>query len=221
LGPAGNQGPRYYVKGQTFSEAERLGALLGQQLYEKIEMLADGDFTEELEIDADAAYVTLPRKQTISMNDAVEKLRKCRETFESLKNAGAGHGPVRTAECEVFGAEETIALAELEECGELANVAAALNPVDIQVLRLGNTFLAGLPGEIFAEYGLALKKRFTNKVYTSSLVNGHLQGYITTPDAAENGFYEASLALFAPESGSIMVDAAAEIINKMLKKNEA
>lgn len=218
LGPAGNQGPRHYVKEQTFGEAERLGTLLGSQLYRRIESLSDGDFTEKFEIDADIVPATLPRKRILTMKDAVENLWKCRETLESLKKAGAGHGPERTAECSIFGAEETIALAEAEENGELAEVIAKLNPVDVQVLQLGDTFLAGLPSEIFAEYGLALKKRFTSKVYTASLVNGYLQGYITTPDAADKGCYESSFSVFKPEAGTIMIDAAAKIINKMLKK---
>ncbi len=156
LGPAGNQGPRHYVKGQTFGEAERLGTLLGSQLHEGIEALSDGDFTEKFEIAADIVATTLPRKRILSMKDAVENLKKCREIFESLKKAGTGHGPVRTAECAIFGAEETIALAEAEENGELGRVVEKLNPVDVQVLRLGNTFLAGLPSEVFAEYGIAL-----------------------------------------------------------------
>jgi hypothetical protein len=214
-GPAGNQGPRHHVKAQTVAEAERLGVLLGGFLWDKVNALTGGDFTSDFETAADIAFAELPRKQIPSMKEALANLKKRHDEFESLKKAGAGHGPVRTAECAVFGAEETIALAEAGESGELAKAAAALSPADVQVLKLGEGFLAGFPGEIFAEHGLELKKRFRDKVFPVSLVNGHLQGYITTEEAVRKGCYEASFSVFSPAAGGAMIEAAAGFINKM------
>ena len=48
-----------------------------------------------------------------------------------------------------------------------------------------------------------------------SLVNGESQGYIVTEGSAKKGGYEADLALFAPESGNMMVKAALGIISKV------
>jgi neutral ceramidase len=45
------------------------------------------------------------------------------------------------------------------------------------------------------------------EAFVISLANGELQGYITTEQAAEEGGYEASNAIFAPQSGQVLVEA--------------
>ena len=47
------------------------------------------------------------------------------------------------------------------------------------------------------------------RAFVTSLANGELQGYITTPGA--NG-YEANWTMFKPESGDILVEKALELI---------
>ena len=79
----------------------------------------------------------------------------------------------------------------------------------MQVLRVGEAALVGLPGELFVEYGLAIKAAAPSPTFVISLANGDLQGYITTPGA---GGYEAGISLFLPESGALMVEAALELL---------
>ncbi|MBT7167020.1 MAG: hypothetical protein HN904_29835, partial [Victivallales bacterium] len=77
----------------------------------------------------------------------------------------------------------------------------------IQVLRVGDAFLACLPGECFVEYALELKRRVPG-AFVVSLANGELQGYIPTPEATG---YEARLSFFKPEAGLRMIEAAARL----------
>ncbi len=71
---------------------------------------------------------------------------------------------------------------------------------------------------LFVEYGLELKKRASSKTFAVSLVNGESQGYIVTEESAEKGGYEADFALFAPESGNMMIEAALGLISRMNEK---
>jgi hypothetical protein len=82
----------------------------------------------------------------------------------------------------------------------------------VQVLRIGDTFIAGLPGELFVEYGLAIKRRAPGRAFVVSLANGELQGYIVTAEASG---YEADLGIFAPEAGGVMVEAAVGLMEQL------
>ena len=45
-----------------------------------------------------------------------------------------------------------------------------------------------------------------------SLANGELQGYIATEEAAIEGGYEATNALFSPAAGHVMVDVSRDLL---------
>ncbi len=107
-------------------------------------------------------------------------MRLARSTT-SLRHAGAPHGPLRTAEVAVFGAEERVTLARAQAQGEIAALVDRYTPAEVQVFRVGDTCLVGLPGELFVEYGLAIKARAPRRAFVISLANGDLQGYIVTP----------------------------------------
>ena len=207
-GPCGNQSPRYHVSGQTFSEAERLGRLLGERVACGVRRMGDEAFGRDAVVDGRIVSVELPLRRFPSLASARRDLRRAVRRYEELKSAGAGHGPVRTAECAVFGAEEAVALARHQDAGEVERTALGYTPAEVQVVRAGAAALVGFPGELFVEYGLDVKRRSPMQAFVVSLVNGELQGYIVTPEAASAGGYEASNAFFSPGSGALMTDAA-------------
>lgn len=63
------------------------------------------------------------------------------------------------------------------------------------------------------EYALEVKSR-CEKTFIISLANGELQGYITTEEAAEEGGYEATNALFSAKSGRLLVNATIQLIDE-------
>lgn len=213
-GPSGNQSPRYSVRSQSFEEARRLGESLGESVLKAMRSLTDTDFSDDPPLGARTTAVDLPRRRMPSVAEAEQKLEECVASYERLKKEKAAHGTLRTAECAVFGAEETVFLARCEENGALDTWLQDYLPAEVQVLRIGNVFLAGLPGEPFVEYGLELKRKSPSKVVVVSLVNGDLQGYIVTPEAAEAGGYEAANSVFSPQAGSLLVDAALRLISE-------
>lgn len=206
-GPCGNLSPRYQVRGQTFAEARRLGELLGEQVAEALAKLGDDAFVGDVSVAGARRFVDLPPRDFGTVEEAERELEEAVAEYARLQAAGAGHGPVRTAECTVFGAEERVTLAQAQAAGETARILADYLPVEVQALRVGSTILACLPGECFVEYALEIKRRIPG-AFVVSLANGELQGYIPTPDASG---YEARLSFFEPAAGQRLVDAATRL----------
>jgi neutral ceramidase len=214
-GPSGNQSPRYSVKAQTFAEAERLGALLTEPVIGAVRRLTDADFDAHPVLRAASGQVKLEPRVFMSLNEAEANLEAKVAEYERLKREGAPHGPVRTAECTVFGAEELVVLARAQEDGELREWQARTAEVEVTALRLGNVCLACMPGEVFVEYGLAIKKHAPMKAWVVSLVNGELQGYIVTPEAEREGGYEAQCGFFTAANGVRLVTELVRLIGTL------
>lgn len=85
--------------------------------------------------------------------------------------------------------------------------------MEIQVVSVGPFRFADWPAEVFVEYGLELKSVCPDS-YIISVANGELQGYIVTEEASAEGGYEASNALFAPETGKRMLAGTVELIGE-------
>ena len=64
----------------------------------------------------------------------------------------------------------------LKEQGRLAGIEENL-PVEVQVIGIGDARIVGLPGEIFAEFGMTIQYRAPfGKVFVVELANGMLPG---------------------------------------------
>jgi hypothetical protein len=159
--------------------------------------------------------VVLPRRRLRALEEARALLKEYQGAYERLKAEGAPRPEVRTAECAVFGAEGTVALAEAEGRGDIERLLAQYAPLEVQTLRIGGTYVVGLPGECFTDYALAIKRGVQGRTFVVSLVNGELQGYIVTPEALAAGGYEATNAMFAPEAGGLLVKTALAMVQRL------
>jgi hypothetical protein len=87
---------------------------------------------------------------------------------------------------------------------------------EVQVMRIGDTGIVGLPGEIFVAFGLAVKRDspFTQTAVVG-LANDHI-GYVPTSEALEQGGYETwrtRVSWSAPGTGEAMVAAASSALD--------
>lgn len=94
-----------------------------------------------------------------------------------------------------------------------------VNEIDIHVLKIGEDIaIITNPGELFTEYGLAIKAKSPFK-YTliSELTNGYA-GYICTRKAFDEGGYEVrktnKSCHLDIEAGEMIVDVSIELLNK-------
>lgn len=213
--PCGNQSPRYYVNGQTFAEAERLGRMLGKNVVAAVLGIPETDWSAAPCLRTVLEPVELPRRRLRPLAEARALLAEYQQEYARLKAGNAPRPEVRTAECAVFGAEGTVALAEAEARGDIDRLLAEYAPLELQALRIGEITVAGLPGECFVEYALAIKRSAGSRVFVVSLVNGELQGYIVTPEALAAGGYEATNAIFEPAAGAVMVKTVLSLVARL------
>ena len=89
--------------------------------------------------------------------------------------------------------------------------------VEMQVIRIGDIYVVGFPGEPFADIGLRLREKVApKKLIISELANNEL-GYFATEPAFSGEVYEAVLPSDPFELDVIdkMIDTAAELIEKI------
>lgn len=96
---------------------------------------------------------------------------------------------------------------------DIASRAGKPYQVEVQVISLGKSAAwVALPGEIFVELGLALKKRSPfPQTFVVELANENL-GYVPDRRSYAEGNYEPESARCAPGSGERLVDAAARLL---------
>lgn len=198
-GASGDQSPRHVTRGNTFAEARRLGENLAHAIAAVLPRI---EYHRDLAIRAALAHVPLVACTFPPLAEAQHTLDATRVRFTRLQQEGAPRQQVRSAECDVFGAEETVELARATKDGRLAAAIAACGKAEIQAIALGPWRFVAWPGEFFVEYALALKRRAPD-TFLVTLANGDLQGYIVTPGATG---YESQNAVFAPENGARFID---------------
>ena len=209
-GASGNQSPRHVTKANTFAEARRLGEMLGAAIAAVWQGIA---FDNAPAIRVRCAHVELCARVMPSMDAAQTRAYEALQYFENLRRNQASRTAVRTAECDWFGAEETVALARAATDGRLEKAAADCAPAEIQVIELGPWKFVLWPGEFFVEYALEVKAA-SPRTFVITLANGELQGYIVTPEAVNRGVYEAGNALFSADNGRRVVEATLALLGK-------
>jgi hypothetical protein len=95
-------------------------------------------------------------------------------------------------------------------------------PAEIHILHLGAMVIVGVPGELFAELGLAIQAQLApHPVFVCGFANGDI-GYIPTRAAYSQGGYEIEEAYryygypaaLAPEAGEQLVAAVVEQVRR-------
>jgi hypothetical protein len=118
-------------------------------------------------------------------------------------------GSAAAATCEVFA----------QMRGEMVLRQGERRDGALQVIRLGEVALVGVPGELFARLGLAIRRRSPFRyTYVLGLVNGEI-GYIPDLAAYELGGYQLWAGWhshLAPGSGEALVDQAVDMLHELV-----
>ena len=77
-------------------------------------------------------------------------------------------------------------------------------------MRLGETLLLGISGEVFAETSLRLRELLPCPAFVIGMANGY-DGYLPTAQAFAEGGYEVAVASCAVDSESRVLEAAVEL----------
>jgi hypothetical protein len=86
---------------------------------------------------------------------------------------------------------------------------------DVHVLRVGRSYIVGLPGEILIEYQIELRQKIESPFVFVSELAGDSIGYVCTAAVVAEGGYEPGASYVTPEAGSILVKAAVDAVRAM------
>ena len=103
---------------------------------------------------------------------------------------------------------------------ELAQLPDETAEAEIQAVAFGpETAFVFLPGELFVEYGLAIKQQSPFRhTAVIELSNGSVSGYICTPEAYRNGGYENRIRYYSrleTEAGNKLAHRSLELLNRL------
>lgn len=90
-----------------------------------------------------------------------------------------------------------------------------VQPAEVQVLRIGDWAVAGIPAEYFVEFGLRIKEQSHPRHALVSATTNGMVGYLPTVAAFRRGGYETTFGFGyrqAPEAGDMLADAAIDLI---------
>lgn len=192
VGACGDQSPRHVVFSNTLDEARRLAAILADAAEATVKGSSD---SRDCRIEFASGDIALKVRDLPGVAEAEASVADAREQVARLVAEGAPRTAVRTAECDVFGAESTCDLAALRDAGRLQGLLENARVAEVMVIRIGPRRLIAWPGEWFVDYQLAMKADHPDAIVVT-MANGELQGYVVTEQALRERWYEAGNAVF-------------------------
>jgi len=172
-----------------FGVAQRIGTVLAGEV---VKVLADLELASSLPLRTARRVLAVPRRAITT-----EEVEAARDVLQRV--------PPGQDRRERYYAKDVLYLNETE-----ANV-----ETEIQVMALGPLALVTLPGEIFVEFGMEIKRRSPFEyTFVTELANDYV-GYVPTVAAFDEGGYEvmtARTSRLAPEAGEMMVEAAVGLL---------
>lgn len=197
----------------TPAGAEQLGVQLADRTADALNHLEPNRFLDSPTLTGHRATVALPRRELPRQADAQQKWEACRAEHERLKS-NPDSSPIRVRAAQLARAETdgTLALIQARKFGRTDEILAPYPPIEVQVMRLGEACLVGMPGMLSTHYARELMKNAAHTPCAVSMVNGDLQGYVASPDAALADRFGPMPGPFGPEAGQLLVAAAQELL---------
>jgi hypothetical protein len=201
-GACGNQSTRFTRWGQDFEEAERMGVLLFDSVINALpKMQYANDFVE---LNAMLENITFPKKNFPPREELVRNLAYSENVKNNAISNNLSAGEKRVAVTKYQGALISLNIFEsLDKSGDINS--------EIQIFRIGDIEIVGIPVELFVEYGIEI---ISNSLSPNTIIAGYANevlGYVYTKDAAEKGGYEAYASPFSAEAGEFIVKKVLEM----------
>jgi len=200
-GPCGNVNHIDYrdpLQGRGYKMAERVGYMLAVGVFEAV---AAG---VPLKGDTVAVAREMVALQRLRISE-VER-RWCEEVIEKAERSGAP-GQVDGVPDEYYARTRLRMYAEQETD----------DSVEVMAARVGELGIVGLPGEVFCELGMEVRRRSPAKhTLVIELANDAI-GYIPTREAYAEGGYEATpgATMYQPGCGEALVESALRQLSQL------
>jgi neutral ceramidase len=213
-GAAGDISTRYSRREQTFMEVERLGKILAG---EAIRILPNIETIPTVTLNGVSKVLKLPRKNWPSLKAAREAFKASKEKLNALKRSEAAEAEIRTAFVDFQGSRMTLIRAEKLKQSVKDNASTKKVSTEVQALRINDTILVGIPGELFVEIGMNIKKKAeTENIFIVGYANDYIS-YIITPEAYRLDILEKFMTETTAEGANKIQKTALELISEVHK----
>ncbi|NSW89901.1 MAG: neutral/alkaline non-lysosomal ceramidase N-terminal domain-containing protein [Firmicutes bacterium] len=185
-------------QGRGFEEAKRIGELLGSHVSHSLEKKERLE-TKPLKILS--KKISLPLRPITK--EAVEWAKKL------LEERGDYIPSLLDGVPDEVYAREILKLAQVKEKDIIT---------EIQAVRLGDTIITTLPGEVFVEFGLRIKKESGHKNMLVFGLANDMVGYIPTKAAFDEGGYEIKTACSSKlreDAGDILTSEVLNLVKTL------
>jgi hypothetical protein len=188
-GASGDVSTRFMRREQTFAEVRRMGHILAGEVLKVMETVITGG---EAELRGRLEAVELVFRPYPAPEEAQRELERLQAQLEAVKASGASHGEIRVATTRVEGATAQQILAE-GLAGRTHNLS------QVQVLRIGDLCLVGIPGEPFTRTVQEIKAKSKAPVTAVVSYANDEEAYFPDALSVAEGTYEALVSPFGPE----------------------
>jgi len=211
-GTSGDQSTRYFRKGQNFKEAKRIGYAIGE---EADRVLNSMELKSDVSLMVKSSEVDIDLKKLPSREKAEKEVLRTKNKLEKLKRENASYIEIQNANLKNLGAEDNLGYILLKEKRVSIDLEVDELPVEVQVIRIGESRIVAVQGEVFVEFGLRIQKESPFKnTFVIELANGCLPGYACTKEAYREGGYEADTSLLTGEAGDSIVETALKLLEE-------
>lgn len=192
--------------GRTFERAAELGHLLADAT---LIALPDITTSDAPTVNAVTIPVNLPLKNYPPLEEAVKSLREADEHLARLTAEGAPLEQIMPAKTQRLYASITNFYAR-----EALGLPDGHLPIELQGFRLGNAAFVAIPGEVFVEIGLTLKRQSPHMTFVVGIANGYI-GYLPTRQAYADGGYEVVSSKCQPEAADILIEKVGNLTEQL------
>jgi neutral ceramidase len=192
--------------GRTFERAEALGDRLADAVLDALPSIA---MVSAVPVSCAARVLQLPFNAYPPTADTARALDEAESELETLVHRGAA--------LEEIGAAKTRRLyASIRNfyAGEARALPKRHLSIEMQAFRIAGALFAAVPGELFVEIALRIKRRLDHPVFIMGITNGYI-GYLPTREAYASGGYEVVSAKVTDAAEDLVVGAI-EALNRQL-----
>jgi len=201
-GAAGNISSRYNRRGSGFDEARRMGEMLAGEV---IKVMNNVTMVDEIDIKIFDMPLKIPVRSFEPDEICIKKIEDAKRNLARLQKDGAPESMVRAAIVMLQGAEINYMLKKSLDI-------KAFNS-QMQLIKLGKTLVVSVPGELFNEIGVKIKKLSKKyDIIIAGYANDYI-GYIPTTECYDEDSYESAVAMVGRDAEKIILESAEKLVS--------
>lgn len=210
-GPSGDVSTRFTRRQTSFDEVNRIGQILADKvvdvLNKKVQIHSSECISRNLKLELNI--------RSFDSHELMQwRLEELRNAFKEAQSSNFLQAELRRMESEIEGASASIQLSS-----KLRDIASV--ETEVQIIRLGDLYFIGIPGEMFYESGQKINDAFGMKNSTEHILmlgntNDYI-GYIVPRPYYESNSYESSMTLLQEDSAEIIVSLIKKELLQMQK----